>query len=132
MGPPAYLTRGPPGGPGASLFRQASLSRLLHGDVAGARRDDETAVGGVDREDGARDLAVSADPLALEQNFRREIAAVGLDEGLDVDAVADLDLRRVEVAEAVASRCMSLPIYPEMTDEQVRLVAATVREALVG
>jgi len=36
------------------------------------------------------------------------------------------------VAEAVASRCMSLPIYPEMTDEQVRLVAATVREALVG
>jgi dTDP-4-amino-4,6-dideoxygalactose transaminase len=36
------------------------------------------------------------------------------------------------VAEAVASRCMSLPIYPEMTDEQVRQVAATVREALVG
>ena len=36
------------------------------------------------------------------------------------------------VAEEVASRCMSLPIYPEMTDEQVRLVAATVREALVG
>lgn len=36
------------------------------------------------------------------------------------------------VAEAVASRCMSLPIYPEMTDEQVRLVAASVREALVG
>ena len=36
------------------------------------------------------------------------------------------------VAEEVASRCMSLPIYPEMTDEQVCLVAATVREALVG
>lgn len=36
------------------------------------------------------------------------------------------------VAEAVATRCMSLPIFPEMTDEQVRLVAATVREALVG
>lgn len=36
------------------------------------------------------------------------------------------------VAEDVASRCMSLPIFPEMTDEQVRLVAATVREALVG
>jgi dTDP-4-amino-4,6-dideoxygalactose transaminase len=36
------------------------------------------------------------------------------------------------VAEAVASRCMSLPIYPEMTDVQVRLVAATVRGALVG
>jgi dTDP-4-amino-4,6-dideoxygalactose transaminase len=35
-------------------------------------------------------------------------------------------------AEQVASRCMSLPIFPEMTDEQVRLVAATVKEALVG
>jgi dTDP-4-amino-4,6-dideoxygalactose transaminase len=36
------------------------------------------------------------------------------------------------VAEDVASRCMSLPIFPEMGDEQVRLVAATVKEALVG
>jgi len=36
------------------------------------------------------------------------------------------------VAEDVANRCMSLPIYPEMTDEQVRLVAETVKEALVG
>lgn len=33
------------------------------------------------------------------------------------------------VAENVASRCMSLPIYPEMTDEQVRLVAETIRES---
>lgn len=30
------------------------------------------------------------------------------------------------VAEDVASRCMSLPIFPEMTDEQVRRVAAVV------
>lgn len=36
------------------------------------------------------------------------------------------------VAEDVASRCMSLPIYPEMTDDQARSVAATVKEALVG
>lgn len=36
------------------------------------------------------------------------------------------------VAENVASRCMSLPIYPEMPDESVRLVAQTVREALIG
>lgn len=34
------------------------------------------------------------------------------------------------VAEAVASRCMSLPIYPEMPEEGVRLVAEAVREAL--
>lgn len=34
------------------------------------------------------------------------------------------------VSERVAASCMSLPIYPEMTDEQVRLVAATVQEAL--
>lgn len=35
------------------------------------------------------------------------------------------------VAEAVASRCMSLPIYPEMPDDSVRLVAQIIREALV-
>lgn len=34
------------------------------------------------------------------------------------------------VAEGVAARCMSLPIYPEMTDEQVRTVAEAVKEAL--
>ncbi|HEY4745152.1 MAG TPA: DegT/DnrJ/EryC1/StrS family aminotransferase [Desulfuromonadaceae bacterium] len=36
------------------------------------------------------------------------------------------------VAEDVSSRCMSLPIYPEMPDDSVRLVAEAVREALVG
>ena len=36
------------------------------------------------------------------------------------------------VAEDVGERCMSLPIYPEMTDEQVRLVAKTVKEALTA
>lgn len=34
------------------------------------------------------------------------------------------------VAEDVASRCMSLPVYPEMPEESVRLVAATVLDAL--
>jgi len=34
------------------------------------------------------------------------------------------------VAEQVAAGCMSLPIYPEMTDETVRMVAETVREVL--
>jgi dTDP-4-amino-4,6-dideoxygalactose transaminase len=36
------------------------------------------------------------------------------------------------VAEDVASKCMSLPVYPEMPEESVRLVAQTIREALVG
>ncbi len=36
------------------------------------------------------------------------------------------------VAEAVAGSCMSLPVYPEMPDESVRLVAEAVKEALVG
>jgi len=45
------------------------------------------------------------------------------------EACADINL---PVAEDVARRCMSLPVYPEMSDEQVRLVAATVKEALVG
>lgn len=34
------------------------------------------------------------------------------------------------VAEEVASRCMSLPIYPEMTEDQVRTVASAVKDAL--
>lgn len=34
------------------------------------------------------------------------------------------------VAESLAARCMSLPIYPEMTDEQVDRVIAAVRGAL--
>ncbi|NTW99285.1 MAG: DegT/DnrJ/EryC1/StrS family aminotransferase [Geobacteraceae bacterium] len=38
----------------------------------------------------------------------------------------------IPVSEDVASRCMSLPVYPEMPEESVRLVAQTVREALVG
>jgi dTDP-4-amino-4,6-dideoxygalactose transaminase len=36
------------------------------------------------------------------------------------------------VSEDVAARCMSLPIYPEMSDDSARLVAETVKEALVG
>ncbi|MBT1071354.1 DegT/DnrJ/EryC1/StrS family aminotransferase [Pelotalea chapellei] len=34
------------------------------------------------------------------------------------------------VAEDVASRCMSLPVYPEMPEESVRMVAETVKAAL--
>ncbi len=33
------------------------------------------------------------------------------------------------VAESIADRCISLPIYPEMTDQQVDQVVAAVREA---
>lgn len=36
------------------------------------------------------------------------------------------------VAEDISLRCMSLPVYPEMPEESVRLVARTVKEALVG
>jgi dTDP-4-amino-4,6-dideoxygalactose transaminase len=36
------------------------------------------------------------------------------------------------VAEEVASRCMSLPVYPEMPEESVRLVAQAIRESLGG
>lgn len=36
------------------------------------------------------------------------------------------------VAESVSARCMSLPVYPEMLEESVRRVAATIKEALIG
>ncbi|MBC8019063.1 MAG: DegT/DnrJ/EryC1/StrS family aminotransferase [Verrucomicrobia bacterium] len=45
------------------------------------------------------------------------------------EAYADINL---PVAEGVASRCLSLPVYPEMPEESVRLVAKTVIEVLVG
>ena len=35
------------------------------------------------------------------------------------------------VSEHVAERCLSLPIFPEMTEDSVRLVATTLSEALV-
>lgn len=43
------------------------------------------------------------------------------------DQCRDLSL---PVSESIASRCMSLPIYPEMTDQQADQVIAVVREAL--
>jgi len=49
----------------------------------------------------------------------------------DVFAVQCSNLS-LPVAESIASRCMSLPVYPEMTNEQVDQVIATVREALAG
>lgn len=36
------------------------------------------------------------------------------------------------VSEDVASRCMSLPIFPEMTDDQIKRVTDAVKEVLVG
>lgn len=45
------------------------------------------------------------------------------------EAYAGLSL---PVSEDVASRCMSLPVYPEMPEESVRLVAQAIREALIG
>lgn len=54
-------------------------------------------------------------PLHKQEVFARDCAGTSL-----------------PVAESVASRCMSLPIYPEMPDESVRLVAEAVKEALVG
>jgi len=36
------------------------------------------------------------------------------------------------VTEAVAQRCLSLPIYPELEEDQVRQIAAVVRAALNG
>jgi len=32
------------------------------------------------------------------------------------------------VAETAAHECLSLPIYPELSDEQVRIVAGTIKE----
>lgn len=45
------------------------------------------------------------------------------------DAYAGVTL---PVAEDVASRCMSLPVYPEMPEESVRLVADAIKEVLIG
>ena len=35
------------------------------------------------------------------------------------------------VTESLADRCISIPLFPEMTEDQARTVAATVKEALV-
>lgn len=48
-------------------------------------------------------------------------------------AYAHLGMRPGElpVSERVAERCISLPIFPELTDEQIATVAATLKDALV-
>lgn len=47
-------------------------------------------------------------------------------------AYSDLGYRRGDfpVAEEVARTCLSLPMYPELTDEQIRYVATAVRDAV--
>jgi dTDP-4-amino-4,6-dideoxygalactose transaminase len=46
-------------------------------------------------------------------------------------AFADLCAgQRLPVAESVAQRCLSLPIYPELSDGDIRSVAATIRATL--
>jgi dTDP-4-amino-4,6-dideoxygalactose transaminase len=49
-------------------------------------------------------------------------------------AYAHLGHRRGDfpVAEELAERCLSLPLYPELTDEQIAHVAAELRRALEG
>ncbi|HEY6837737.1 MAG TPA: DegT/DnrJ/EryC1/StrS family aminotransferase [Geobacteraceae bacterium] len=42
---------------------------------------------------------------------------------------ADYEGVSLPVAEEVASRCMSLPVFPEMTDEQVRQVVQVIKSA---
>ncbi len=36
------------------------------------------------------------------------------------------------VAERVANQCLSLPIFPEMTDSQIDSVVSTIRRVLLG
>jgi len=64
---------------------------------------------------GARGIASAVYypvPLHRQEVFARECAGLSL-----------------PVAEETAARCLSLPVFPEMTDEQVREVADAVLEA---
>jgi dTDP-4-amino-4,6-dideoxygalactose transaminase len=40
------------------------------------------------------------------------------------------DATRAPVAERVAARCLSLPIYPELSDAQIRTITGVIRQAL--
>ncbi len=45
-------------------------------------------------------------------------------------AFADTEQPALPVTEEVAARCLSLPIYPELSDEQIQQVIGAIREAL--
>lgn len=46
------------------------------------------------------------------------------------EAFANTEQPRLPVTEQTVTRCLSLPIYPEMTEEQIQRVVGAVREAL--
>ncbi|QEH37854.1 dTDP-3-amino-3,6-dideoxy-alpha-D-galactopyranose transaminase [Aquisphaera giovannonii] len=71
--------------------------------------------------------------------IRSELEAAGIQTGLHYpvpvhlqEAYADLEHRPGDfpIAERVASDCFSLPLFPEMTDEQQDRVVAALRDAL--
>jgi dTDP-4-amino-4,6-dideoxygalactose transaminase len=70
---------------------------------------------------------------------RAHLAQAGIETGLHYPlplhlqkAYASLGYRRGDfpVAERLSERCLSLPLYPELTDEQQQYVAATLKAAL--
>jgi len=76
---------------------------------------------------------------ADERNVvRRKLADAGIDSGiyyplpLHLQKVyASLGYRRGDfpITERLCDRCLSLPIYPELTEEQVRAVVSALRTA---
>jgi dTDP-4-amino-4,6-dideoxygalactose transaminase len=70
---------------------------------------------------------------------RAELTAAGIETGLHYpvplhlqQAYAALGHQHGDfpVSEAIAARCLSLPIYPELDDARIELVATTLREAV--
>src|SRR5271166_1718914 len=73
--------------------------------------------------------------------IRRELEARGIETGLHYpvpvhlqEAYADLEHRPGDfpIAERVASDCLSLPLFPEMTDEQQDRVVAALHDVLMA
>lgn len=78
-------------------------------------------------------------PLGLRDEIRERLAAVGVATGVHYPtlvphqpAYAPLGYNRGDfpTAEDVAARCLSLPMFPELTEEQIGAVAAALRACL--
>jgi dTDP-4-amino-4,6-dideoxygalactose transaminase len=76
---------------------------------------------------------------ADRDTLQRRLAEAGVDTGMhypipmnEQKAYPEFHGQRFPVSEGLARQCLSLPMFAEMTEEQIETVASALRQALAG